>query len=185
VPRPHGIRPSIASPRIVGGVGYRPYYRPYYYPYGRGFSLGIYSSFGYPYGYAYPYFGYRNPYYYGFGYPHGYAYPYPYYGDSYGYGSGYGYDSGVGYGYGYPGLAGTAYGGLRIQGAPAKSQVFVDGYYAGIVEDFEGPFRRLNLEAGVHRVEIRVPGEAPLAPMTFEVNIQPGQTVTYHAQLTR
>jgi PEGA domain len=156
-------RRVFVSPRILG---YAPY-RPYYYPYRRGITLGFYAGYGYPYGY--PYYGY---------YPYGYGYPY------------YGYSS-YGYGpYGYPlppaGYVsmrpGAAYGGVRIQGAPRDAQVFVDGYYVGIVDDFDGPFQHLNLEAGVHRIELQFQGEAPIQ---FEVNVQPGQTITYHAGITR
>lgn len=56
----------------------------------------------------------------------------------------------AGYGYGYPGygysLAAGAYGEIRIQGAPKDAHVYVDGYYAGIVDDFDGTFQRLNVE---------------------------------------
>jgi hypothetical protein len=149
-------------PRVVGVA---PYY-PYYYPYRFGISLGFYAGYGYPYGYPYPYYGYGYPYSYGYG--------------SYGYG-GYGYGP---YGYALPPPSyvsmrpGVAYGGVRIEGAPRDAQVFADGYYVGIVDDFDGTFQHLNLEAGAHQIEIRVAGQAPLA---FDVNVQPGQTTTYHA----
>ena len=165
--RSYGSR-VIVSPRVVG----RPYYRSYY-PYRSTFSLGFYAGYpfyGYPYSYGYPY---------AYGYPYGsyvYAsrYGYPYGG--YGYG-GYGY-GGYGYGgYGYGG--GEAYGGVRIQDAPRDAQVFVDGYYAGIVDDFDGPFQHLSLEAGSHQIEIRAPG---FPPMTFDVNVQPGRTLNLHAR---
>jgi hypothetical protein len=53
--------------------------------------------------------------------------------------------------------------------------VYVDGYYAGIVDDFDGDNKHLNLTAGVHQVEIRVNGQQPVA---FDVNVPPNQTVT-------
>jgi hypothetical protein len=162
-PRYYGA-PRIISPRIVGVVPYR----PYYYPYRPGLTIGFYAGFGYryPYGYGYPY-GY-------------YGYPYPY--GAYGYGA-YGYGA-----YGYPlppagyvsAQPGAAYGGVRIEGAPRDAQVFVDGYYMGVAEDFDGPVQHLNLQAGAHRVEIRVDGYEPIA---FDVNVQPGQTITYHANI--
>ena len=71
-----------------------------------------------------------------------------------------------------------AYGGVRIQGAPHQAQVFVDGYYVGVVDDFDGAFQQLNLEAGAHELEIRIPGRAP---SSYDVNVQPGQTMTIHA----
>jgi hypothetical protein len=151
----YGGRRVIIAPRVLG---YAPY-RPYFYPYRPGLTIGFYAGYGYPYGY--PYYGY---------YPYGYS---SYYG--YGYGP---------YGYALPPASyvsmrpGVAYGGVRIQGAPRDAQVFADGYYVGIVDDFDGAFQHLNLEAGTHQIEIRLPGQPPMA---FDVNVQPGQTITYHA----
>ena len=90
-----------------------------------------------------------------------------------------GYYGGGNYGYFdiYPGLA---YGSLRIVDAPRDAQVFVDGYYAGIVDDYDGVFQRLNLEPGGHRIEIDVYPGVP--PMDFDVYIEPGRTVTIHAR---
>ena len=90
-----------------------------------------------------------------------------------------GYYGGGNYGYFdiYPGLA---YGSLRIVDAPRDAQVFVDGYYAGIVDDYDGVFQRLNLEPGGHRIEIDVDPGVP--PMDFDVYIEPGRTVTIHAR---
>jgi hypothetical protein len=149
--------PRTAPARPAPGVGsaprvvtpYRSYSYPYrYYPYG--LSLGFYSGF-YPYGY----YGY-------YGYPYGYGY---------------------GYGYGYPdaylGVGGeSAYGAVRIQGAPRDAQVYADGYYVGVVDDFDGTFQHLNLVPGTHRIEIRTPG-APST--TVDIRVEPGQTITYHA----
>ena len=132
---------------------YGHYYRPYY----GGFSLGLY--YGYPYG-SYYYPGYYRGYYGG------------YYGSPYGYG----YPPG-GYVMANPGYD---YGGIRIQDAPRDAQVFADGYYVGIVDDFDGTFQRLQLEPGAHRIEIRAPG---LEPLDFDVNVLAGQTITYHAQM--
>jgi PEGA domain-containing protein len=159
-------RPIFISPRVVRVFPYR----PYFYPFRPGLTIGFYSGYGYP----YSYYGYPYP---AYGYPYG-GYPYaayPYAASPYGYG-------------GYPPASyvsmrpGGAYGGVQIHGAPRDAQVFADGYYVGIVDDFDGPFQHLNLEAGVHQIEIRVPGQAPIA---FEVNVQPGQTITYHAGLTQ
>ncbi len=69
----------------------------------------------------------------------------------------------------------AAYGGVRIEGAPRDAQVYVDGYYAGIADDFTGASKHLNLTAGMHQVEIRVAGQQPVS---FDVNVPPNQTVT-------
>jgi hypothetical protein len=83
--------------------------------------------------------------------------------------------------YGYYSLApGFAYGSLRIKDAPRDARVYVDGYYAGIVDEYDGVFQHLNLEPGTHHIEIEIdPGVEPIA---FDVRIEPGQTVTFHAR---
>jgi hypothetical protein len=73
-------------------------------------------------------------------------------------------------------------GGLRIRVEPADADVYVDGYYAGIVDDFNGHFQRLKLTTGPHRVEIRAQGYVPLV---FVVNIEPGRTIEYRNRLQR
>jgi hypothetical protein len=82
-----------------------------------------------------------------------------------------------GYGY-YSVIPGRAYGALRIVDAPRDAQVLVDGYYAGVVDDYDGVFQHLNLEVGPHHIEIEAAGYPPVA---FEVRIEPGRTVTYSA----
>jgi len=154
------------TPHVVGVYPYR----PYYYGYRPGLTVGFYGGFGFPYGsvgFGYPY-----------GYPYAYGYRYPYYS---GYPYGYGYAP---YGYSLPPAAyvsatpGYAYRGVRIVDAPPDAQVFVDGYYMGIVEDFAGPNQHLNLTAGPHQIEIRFAGSQPIA---FNVNVQAGRTITYRA----
>ena len=83
--------------------------------------------------------------------------------------------------YGYYGIdSGFSYGALRIVDAPRDARVFVDGYYAGVVDDYDGVFQRLNLEDGRHHIEIEV--EEGAQPLEFDVRIVPGETVTYHAR---
>ena len=144
---------GVVAPR--GGPVYRGgyYNRGYYYP---RYSFGIYT--GWPY---------YSPYYYPYGY-YGYGYPYGY-GGYYGVGGYYGGDS----------RAARGLGSVQIKDAPKHAQVFADGYYAGNVDDFDGVFQHLDLEAGEHHIEIRPEGQQPIA---FDVNVQPGETITYHAR---
>ena len=101
-----------------------------------------------------------------------------------GFGHYYGSNGAYPYGYTprgyYDPIPGRIYGGLRITDAPHEAQVFADGYYVGIVDDFDGIFQHLNLEAGPHRIEVRMPGYYDSAVM-FDVVIQPGRTITYRA----
>jgi hypothetical protein len=71
-------------------------------------------------------------------------------------------------------------GGLRIEVEPDTAQVFVDGAYAGIVADYNGRFHHLDLEAGLHHVEIRRTGYDVLA---VDVVIQPHYTISYRGTL--
>jgi hypothetical protein len=76
-------------------------------------------------------------------------------------------------------VPGQPYGGVRITGAPRDAQVFADGYYVGIVDDFDGVFQHMNLPAGPHHVEIAWGGYQPIA---FDVYVRPGETTTFRAE---
>ena len=69
------------------------------------------------------------------------------------------------------GNSGPAYGGVKITGASPDVKANADGYFVGSVSDFNG---QLSLTAGVHKVEVRIPGQQSIE---FDVNIQPGQTI--------
>jgi hypothetical protein len=96
------------------------------------------------------------------------------------------YGSGGLYPYGYTPrgyydpLPGRAYGGVRITDAPRDAQVFADGYYVGIVNDFDGVFQHMNLEPGPHHIEVEAEGFEPVA---FDVVVQPGRTITFRADM--
>ena len=83
--------------------------------------------------------------------PH-YRRPWGLFGNPYGYGYGYGY---YGYGYGYPSDLTSA---VRIQATPREAEVFVDGYSAGVVDDFDGVFQRLRVRPGGHEIAIYLDG---------------------------
>ncbi len=79
----------------------------------------------------YPYYGWYDGYYYGY-----YGWPAPYVRVSHQYETG----------------------SLRIQIEPEDTEVFVDGYYAGRVDDFNGIFQRLYLRPGRHELTFKKPG---------------------------
>ncbi len=56
------------------------------------------------------------------------------------------------YRYGYP------TGQIRLQVRPRDAEVYVDGYYAGRVDDFDGYIQSLQIEEGPHTIEIVAPG---------------------------
>jgi hypothetical protein len=53
--------------------------------------------------------------------------------------------------------------------------VFVDGHYAGLVDDFDGAFQALRVEQGGHKIEIRMPG---FEDLELDIHVQPGRTIT-------
>jgi hypothetical protein len=60
------------------------------------------------------------------------------------------------YGYGYRWAEPEA--AVRLEVKPREAEVFVDGYYAGIVDDFDGTFQRLNVPPGDHEIELWLEG---------------------------
>jgi len=84
------------------------------------------------------------------------------------------------YRYGTYGSYGYPVGELRLKVHPRDAQVFIDGYYAGRVDEFDGIFQSLRLEEGEYQVEIVLPGYEPLA---FDVRIFPGEKTTYEGDL--
>jgi hypothetical protein len=49
-------------------------------------------------------------------------------------------------------------GALRLKVKPVEAEVYVNGYYAGVVDDFDGVFQRLYLPRGEHTITMRLSG---------------------------
>ena len=49
-------------------------------------------------------------------------------------------------------------GSVRLQVKPEETEVYVDGYYAGVVDSYDGFFQRLSLPPGRHDIELRLEG---------------------------
>ena len=47
---------------------------------------------------------------------------------------------------------------LRLQVSPRETEVYIDNYYAGTVDDFDGIFQRLHLEPGSHDITLYLDG---------------------------
>lgn len=99
------------------------------------------------------------------------GYPYPYWGyrswNQWGPWGPYGYPP-YGYGYGYIADVSSA---LRLDVAPREAQVFVDGYYAGLVDEFDGVFQRLRVQPGGHVITLYLDGYRTVAQ---ELYLRPG-----------
>lgn len=71
------------------------------------------------------------------------------------------------FGYGYPAFWGPwPYGGyaypptsdVRLDVTPKDAEVYVDGYYAGLVNDFNGVFHKLHVPPGEHEITLYMDG---------------------------
>jgi len=164
--------PNNPPPGRGGNGGRYGSYDPFYYdPYG---FYGFYEFGG-------GYYGFYNPYYspYGFG---GYGldpgFGFPYYGDPtdpYAYGAGYGSYSNRVY-------SGQGQGALKLKVKPRDAKVYVDGYYVGLVNQFDGMLQKLSLNGGSHKVEVKADG---YETAEFDVLITPGQTLTFAGDLKK
>ena len=47
---------------------------------------------------------------------------------------------------------------VRLEVMPREAEVYVDGYYAGVVDDFDGMLQRLRVEPGQHEIAIYLDG---------------------------
>lgn len=135
-----------------------------------GTGHGSYRSHGYYYSpyyyrpYSYGYYGYYPSWYWGY-------YDNPYY-----YG---GYRSPYYYGGGY--RSGDV-GSLRLLVDPSEARVYVDGYYAGAVDDFDGLFQRLNLTRGRHELAFKLEG---YRTYRMRVYVPSDQTLKIHYDMVK
>ena len=77
---------------------------------------------------------------------------------------------------------GASLGGLQLDVQPWRAQVYVDGAYVGLVDDFNGYYHHLELVAGRHLIVIVAPNYQPLI---LDALVTPGRTTTYRGSLTR
>jgi PEGA domain len=50
---------------------------------------------------------------------------------------------------------------VKLEVKPNQAEVYVDGYYAGVVDDFDGTFQRLHVAPGQHELELYLDGYRP------------------------
>jgi hypothetical protein len=134
----------------------RGFYGPaYYYGY---YGLGYYSPFlGSPWYWGYPAFAF-GPY----GYGYGYGYPY-------------------GYGYGYGGWYDPR-GSARIMVKPKQTEVFVDGSFVGVADDFDGVFQGMKLDPGGHEITLYLDG---YRTSKHKVMLQDGKTLKLRLEMVK
>jgi len=62
------------------------------------------------------------------------------------------------YPYGYYPVFAPPESDIRVLVTPKEAEVYVDGYYAGIVDDFNGVFQRLRVPPGEHEITLHLAG---------------------------
>lgn len=130
------------------------YYRPYYFrPYYRPYFGGFYSPFYSPF-----YAGFYG----GYGFYSGW---YPLYAQ---------YPPYPGYYYG------RSWASARIEVKPRDAQVYIDGYFVGVVDDFDGVFQRLDVPTGEHEIAVYLPGYKTYRQKTL---FRPGEGYHFKAIL--
>jgi hypothetical protein len=94
----------------------------------------VVGGYGYPHGWYSPWWGWG----WGWGYPYPYPYYYPW--------------------YPYPYYYEETNASLKLEVTPKTAEVWVDGYMAGIVDDFDGTFQRLKVRPGGHELVLYLEG---------------------------
>jgi PEGA domain-containing protein len=74
----------------------------------------------------------------------------------------------------YGGGYGRPTGSARLEVTPKQAEVYVDGYLAGTVDDFDGFLQRLDVPAGEHELTLYLPGYRTIRQ---NVLFRPGATV--------
>ena len=117
-------------------------------------ALGFGSRFHHPYAL---YAGFHDPFFGPYGFPYAYPpHPAAYYG-------GYAYSSAV-----------------RLDVEPEEAEVYVDGYFTGIVDSYDGFLQRLRLPPGEHEIELYLEGYESIRQTLY---LAPGETYRIRHQM--
>jgi hypothetical protein len=73
-------------------------------------------------------------------------------------------------------------GAVRVLVDPSETKVYVDGYYAGVVDDFDGIFQRLYLPPGRHDLTLKLDG---FKSHRVRIYSAPGHTIKLHHDMVR
>ena len=130
------------------------------------FYVGVGVGWGHYYRPYYPYYGFYAPFYSPF-----YSPFYGFYGGWYPFYGGYAYPP-----YYYSGNWSSA----RIEVKPVQASVYVDGYFVGEVDRFDGVFQRLDLPTGEHEIAVYLPGHRTYRERTL---FRPGASYHFKAAL--
>jgi len=85
------------------------------------------------------------------------------------------------YAYGYP-YAVRPEASVRTDVTPKDAEVYVDGYYAGLADQFDGAFQRLHLSPGGHSITLHLEG---FRTVTQDVYVRPDSTFKITTNMER
>jgi hypothetical protein len=71
---------------------------------------------------------------------------------------------------------------VRVLATPREAAVYVDGFYAGIVDDFDGVFQSLPVPPGGHEITLYDPGYRTVSQRVY---LSPGSTFKLHETMER
>ena len=71
---------------------------------------------------------------------------------------------------------------LRILVEPRYAQVFVDGYYSGIADNYAGLFHRLHVPPGDHKIALYIEGYRTVSQ---RLSVTPGATYKLHYSMEK
>jgi PEGA domain len=86
------------------------------------------------------------------------------------------------YRYDYPLYYGAPVGDVRVEVTPKQAQVYVDGFFAGVVSDFSGGSKRLHTLPGGHAITLYLDG---YRTVTENIYVRPDSTFTMHDTMQR
>ena len=83
------------------------------------------------------------------------------------------------YGYAYPYNVRPA-GDVKTEVTPKTAEVYVDGYFAGHADEFDGVFKRLHVTPGGHSITFHLDG---FRTVTEDVYVRPDSTLKMNAAM--
>lgn len=66
---------------------------------------------------------------------------------------------------------------VRVEVTPKQAEVYVDGFYAGVADDFDGVFKRLHTTPGGHAITLHLEG---YRTVTENLYLSPESTFKLH-----
>jgi hypothetical protein len=86
------------------------------------------------------------------------------------------------FGYGAYPIGASPAGDVRVLASPTQAEVYVDGFFAGVVDDFNGILQRLHTTAGGHTITLYLEG---YRTVTQNIYVTPDSTLKLQVTMDR